>query len=77
MAERTPMEPEQMQADLRRLCDQDPEVKIAGVLRRLFADPVLPENQSGRFRPHNLIVLWSLIGCCGLAVFIYFSCVPR
>ncbi len=58
---------------LRELFKQDPEARILARLRRYAADPVKPEDQDGRFRPHPVILLLGVIGGLATIVFLYFS----
>jgi hypothetical protein len=63
----------QMQQNLRDLFEQDPEAQLLAGIRRRLADPLKPENEDGRFRPHPLVVLLGAMGAITAGVFFYFS----
>ena len=63
----------QMQQNLRHLFEQDPEARILAGIRRHISDPVKPEDEDGRFRPHPILLLLGVIGALAMAVFLYFS----
>jgi hypothetical protein len=63
----------QMQQNLRCLFEQDPEAQLLTGIRRRLADPLKPEDENGRFRPHPLVVLLGAMGAIGAGVFFYFS----
>ena len=63
----------EMCENLRDLFQQDPQARILAELRRFLADPVKPQDQDGRFRPHPLLLLLSVIGGLTAAVFLYFG----
>jgi hypothetical protein len=63
----------EMREQLRRLYARDPEARFVRSLVRRMADPVKPENEKGRFRPHPLVVWLGLISAVGASVFLYFS----
>lgn len=66
-------ETSEMHQELRRVYAQDQEARLViGVVRRL-ADPVKPQNQEGRFRPHPLIIWWGLTGMVAVITFCYSS----
>jgi hypothetical protein len=73
------MEPEanigatQMQENLRNLFEQDPEARLLTGIRRRLADPLNPQDENGRFRPHPLLVLLGAMGSIAAGFFLYFS----
>jgi hypothetical protein len=62
-----------MREHLRGLYARDPEAKLTKAFVRHAADPVKPENENGRFRPHPLAVWFGITSAVGLIVFLYFS----
>jgi hypothetical protein len=63
----------QMHQNLRHLFEQDPEAQLLAGIRRHITDPVKPEDEDGRFRPHPILLLLGVIGALAMAVFLYFS----
>ena len=63
----------QMQQNLRSLFEQDPEAQLLAGIRRRLADPLKPEDEEGRFRPHPLVVLLGAVGAIAAGVFFYFG----
>jgi hypothetical protein len=63
----------QMQENLRNLFDQDPEARLLTGIRRRLADPLKPQDENGRFRPHPLLVLLGAMGSIAAGFFFYFS----
>ncbi len=63
----------EMREKLQELFKQDPEARLLIEFRRFLADPVKPQNQDGRFRPHPLLILLGFLGGLAAAGFLYFS----
>ena len=63
----------QMQENLRNLFQQDPEAQLLSGIRRRLADPLKPEDDKGRFRPHPLLVLLGAMASIAAGVFFYFG----
>jgi hypothetical protein len=61
------------QQNLRCLFEQDPEAQLLAGIRRRLADPLKPEDEDGRFRPHPLVVLLGAMGAIAAGVFFYFG----
>jgi hypothetical protein len=63
----------EMRENLRELFTQDEEARILTALWRYVADPVKPQDQNGRFRPHPLLLLLGVIVGTAVALFLYFT----
>ena len=58
---------------LREFHSQRPDADVVATIKRHLANPVSPQNEKGRLRPHPLIVLLGTIGLVASVSFIYFS----
>jgi hypothetical protein len=62
----------EMRQRLREFYARDAKYDWAN-LKRLVADPVRPQNQKGRFRPHPVIVLLGTVVFTAVGAFLCFS----
>ena len=63
----------EMRQHLLEFYAQDPESDWARNAKQLLADPVKPQNEKGRFRPHPILVLLGTIALITAGTFLYFS----
>lgn len=52
---------------------QHPDTDVVGWMKRRIANPLGPQTQDGRLRPHPLILVLGTTGLLLFASFIYFS----
>jgi len=67
------MDQSDMRKELQQLYAQDPEARLVQIVWRSLADPVKPEEANGRFRPHPLLVVLSILGAFSAIVALYFT----
>jgi hypothetical protein len=67
----------EMQEHLRKFHGQHPDADIIATLKRRLADPVKPQTENGRLRPHPLIFLLGMIVLTAVCDFLYFSYFQR
>jgi hypothetical protein len=65
--------PEKTREELQELYSQDPERSLLRNISRRLADPIKPQDESGRFRPHPLLVWLLGFGIIAGSVFVYLS----
>ena len=65
--------PERVRADLCSVYAEDPEANLSDTVRRLLADPVCPQDQAGRFRPHTVFLALSVAIGLSFLIFLYFT----
>lgn len=65
--------PERVRADLCSVYAKDPEANLSETVGRLLADPVSPQDQAGRFRPHTVFLVVSVAIGLSLLIFVYFT----
>jgi hypothetical protein len=58
---------------LREFHSQHPDADAVASIKHHLANPLRPQNEKGRLRPHPLIVLPGAIGLIAIVSFIYFS----
>ena len=59
--------------ELRKLYVSDPEKSLVRTIVRGLADPVKPQNDKGRFRPHPVMVWLLAATLVAATAFLYFS----
>lgn len=62
-----------MMQRLRERFAQDQESEIVPRLMSWFADPLKPEDESGRFRPNPAVLLVAVVGVIAVGAFFYFG----
>ena len=62
-----------MRRELRQVYGRDPEARLLQVVVRSLADPVKPEDTTGRFRPHPLVMVLGILGIFAVCVCAYFT----
>ena len=68
-----PTETEEMLLRLQDRFAQDPEARILPGFRRWIADPLKPQDEKGRFRPHPIALLMAVTGLIAIGTFMYFA----
>ena len=64
---------EVMRERLRQAYAQHPENNLFQQVKRKFRDPAKPEDASGRWRPHPLLLLLGGLTLAAIAIFLYVS----
>lgn len=64
---------EETREELRKLYSLDPEASLLRNILRRLANPIKPQDEQGRFRPHPVLVWLLSIGLALGSVFAYFS----
>lgn len=65
--------PEEARLALRKLHSEDIETNPEKALRHALADNLKPIDVRGRWKPSSLVILFGLMLCALLGVFLYFS----
>jgi hypothetical protein len=68
---------QEMQQRLRKFHSLHPDADVIAVLKARLLDPIKPQNQNGRPRPHPLILLLGMIAMTAVSAFLYFSYFQR
>jgi hypothetical protein len=58
---------------LRSVYSNDPESNLEKAVLRSLADNLKPVDETGRWKPNPLLILFLLLACALAAVFFYFT----